>query len=372
MAGNNVRPLKVLFLCAHSELVGGGQQSLIMILRHLDRNRVTPVAVCPAEGGFSREMKELDVPTLFLPLPNPKCPALWRQAIALHRIARLAFREGADFIDGDTVEAGLYAALAARMAGTKSVFHARVSDSGRWWDWLLPKLCDGIICVSKATAERFSPPPGCSVAVIYSGAAPKDFSARDREYLRNRFGIPQDSFCAVFAGQLVKGKRADTLLRAIAKLPSATCLIAGEGPESGPLQLLAEELGIRARTVFTGRLADARDAYGAGDVTVLPTIWKEGLARVIIESMACGRAVLATPLGGNVEALTDGLTGYLIPPDDPDTLARRLAELDADREKLARMSHHAKERALEMFSPRACALNHEEFYLSLSDRGRAK
>jgi|GEM_PF-1587496 len=372
MAGNNIRPLKVMFLCAHSELVGGGQQSLIMILRHLDRNRVEPLVVCPAEGGFSRGMKELDIPTRFLPLPDPKGAAFWKQTAAMHRIARLAFREEADFIDGDTVEAGLYAALAARMAGAKAVFHARVSDSGRWWDWLLPRLCDGIICVSKATTERFSPPVGCRVEVIYSGAAPKNFSARDREYLRNRFGIPQDSFCAVFAGQLVREKGAATLLRAIAKLPSATCLIAGEGPESGPLQLLAEELGIRERTVFTGKLSDARDAYGAGDVTVLPTAWKEGLARVIIESMACGRAVLATPLGGNAEALADGMTGYMIQPDDPDGLARRLAELDADRETLARLGHHAKERALEMFSPRACALSHEEFYISLSDRGRTK
>ena len=92
---------------------------------------------------------------------------------------------------------------------------------------------------------------------------------------------------------------------------------------------LAAELGLADAVGFEGRVEEIRDAYAAGSVVVLSSI-SEGFPYTLIEAMTCGRACVATDVGGVSEALGD--TGRLVPPRDPEAMAAACLELLGDAE----------------------------------------
>jgi glycosyltransferase involved in cell wall biosynthesis len=99
------------------------------------------------------------------------------------------------------------------------------------------------------------------------------------------------------------------------------------------------EEGVGSHVTFHGFVApgEIQRFYRSDDVLVFPSQWDEPFAAVPVEAMAAGMAVVATTAGGTPEAVTDGSTGLLVPPGDPDALAlavRRLAENDVLRLRL--------------------------------------
>ncbi len=100
-----------------------------------------------------------------------------------------------------------------------------------------------------------------------------------------------------------------------------TALIVGApfpGNESHLIRLreLVEQLGVQDRIIFTGELADPRPAYAGMDVLALTSAQPEPFGNVVIEAMGMGLPVIATNIGGSVDQVLDGVTGFLVPPAD--------------------------------------------------------
>jgi glycosyltransferase involved in cell wall biosynthesis len=130
----------------------------------------------------------------------------------------------------------------------------------------------------------------------------------------------------VCVGRLCHQKGQDVLLRAwpavVRQLPAARLVLVGDGPDAERLRAVAP-----GSVEFAGAAHDAAPWYRAADVVVLPSRW-EGMALVPLEAMACGRPVLVTDVDGARESLPPGhLPSCLVPPEDPDALARALAQL---------------------------------------------
>jgi len=109
-------------------------------------------------------------------------------------------------------------------------------------------------------------------------------------------------------------------------LPCLRVLVAGQGPHEAHLRAVAESLDGRGRIRFLGHCPDVRPVLAAADLFVLPS-HREGLPNAVLEAMAVGVPVVATAVDGTGEVVTDGETGLLVPPHDPDALdhARQLA-----------------------------------------------
>jgi len=156
------------------------------------------------------------------------------------------------------------------------------------------------------------------------------------------------------AGRLVRRKGIDTLLRACAALPRSlpppALVVAGDGPDRPRLEALARGLGVPAR--FLGRVPD-RDLpalYSAADLFVLaareePNGDVEGFGLVLLEAAACGTPSVACRSGGVPDAVDDGVSGLLVPPDDPPALAAALTRLLSDEALRRRLSCGARARA---------------------------
>jgi glycosyltransferase involved in cell wall biosynthesis len=171
-------------------------------------------------------------------------------------------------------------------------------------------------------------------------------------------------------GRFTRQKGFDTLIAAMPSLPDVTCVLVGDGPERARLERLADDLGVSDRIVMTGWVEEARNYLASFDLVAQPSRY-EGVPLVMIEAMLAKRAIVACDVGGVSEAVEDGRTGILIPPDDPAALAAALAKLLSDRGLRSEMGERARERALARFTSSAMARSYEALYARVHATARA-
>lgn len=207
-------------------------------------------------------------------------------------------------------------------------------------------LCDAIVVSSRAYLESSDQlrPWSDRCVVIPFGIRAGDFDTIDDAMvrrIRERFG-PR---IVLTAGRLVYYKGFDHLVRAMAKV-DATLIIVGDGPNYSELQRLASVLGVQSRIVFVGRVEDMKAYYHAADVFVLPSVARsEAFGIVQLEAMACRTPVVNTRLATAVPGVSlDGVTGFTVPPADPDALANAINRLLSDSELRSRFADAARNR----------------------------
>lgn len=227
------------------------------------------------------------------------------------------------------------ALLAAQRAGVPLVAGARGSDI-RVRDAISRRLtgrvvreADALLTVSEdlgrlavrdygAKAER--------VHVVPNGCDASIFHPRDRNSARTTLGVPGDARLVVYVGRLVAEKGLRELLEAARQMtpamPNLRIALVGEGPMRAELAALAAQCG--CEVVFAG--AQPPDAVArwmaASNLVTLPS-YSEGHPNVLVEALACGRGVVATPVGG-IPEVVDAASGVLVPPRDAAALAEGL------------------------------------------------
>lgn len=182
--------------------------------------------------------------------------------------------------------------------------------------------------------------PADRIAQVPCGVDLEEFAPGDRLAARRRLGLSADEFIVLQLGRLVPRKGVDNVIRAVGRLgagrPWRLLIVGGEStepdedrtPEIGRLRAVAAESGVSERVTFVGRRDrhELRDYYQAADVFVT-TPWYEPFGITPLEAMACATPVIGASVGGIQHTVMDGLTGYLVPPRDPEVLAERLQDL---------------------------------------------
>lgn len=359
----------VLYVSGFSDIVGGGQLSFFLLLRNLDRSRFRPVVLCPGEGEVSRRVSGMGIETLFLEQPKLRTWKLWeiiRYAASLRRLIRAA---GAGLAHCDTLNSAFLAGLANLFGGIPVVFHARVSGSGGVMDKIVPFLCDRIICVSRAVAARFAGSRYFSdkVRVIYNGVDTAEFTpSLSGDEFRKRNGIPSAVPLVGYCGQLVETKGLAVLIEAFRiiknTVPESRLVLAGRGDFEGGLRAKVRGLNLEDSVIFAGFVENTPQFMAALDVFILPSFWLEGFSRALLEAMACGKPVITTPLGGNIETVVDGKTGYFSPAGSPAILAEKAGSLLRDKDLAGKLGKNARQRAVELFDIRRTAQDIHKLY----------
>lgn len=167
---------------------------------------------------------------------------------------------------------------------------------------------------------------------------------------RRALGLPAQGVLIGSVGRLVPLKRFDALIRAfvVANVP-ARLVIIGDGPERDTLQSLVAQLGAGEQVKLLGQRGDVADLLPLFDIF---TLWSEteGLSCSIAEAMACGLPCVVSDVGGNSELVTQGETGYLVPPQDTAELASRLTALCQDVAQRWRLAKAARSTIEHQFS----------------------
>lgn len=360
---------RILYLHPAAAGLGGAETSLYELVTYLAAHgQAEPVVGLP-DGTLKRKLEAAGINCVKVPM----CPlsksltpwALWHMGRALaqtrEQLHYILDTQCFDLIHANTDQAMLYAVAAGGANRIPLFWHCRdLARLGQLGPWLATRA-DRIIAISNAVAAHISRyvhnksklvtvPNGIRVAYM---TEPTRFEAPQE--LRD---LPSDSYVVGMIGQYVKWKNHAAFLRAAARIhdriPEAlfvmlgTCRSRGAQRYQQSLKSLAAELGIRDRVMFAEPVSDIRPFINHLDCLLHPT-GREPFGRVIIETMAAGRPVVALDQAGPGEIITHGTDGLLVPDDSPEKLADGVIRLHDSPALAKRLGENAAATAKRRF-----------------------
>jgi glycosyltransferase involved in cell wall biosynthesis len=340
---------------------------LYALFKHLPADRFDLHLAADAGRFLVDEIRDLGVPVHFLPLMRSRLNP-W----AVWQLARIARRVQADILHVHGTRAGFYGALAKPLAGLRrSVytvhgfsFHKDIGPAGRSFYLMAERFCarahSRLISVSGTDHDEAIRLGVClpqQIRTIYNAI---DFRAFDpamtNGYLRTTFRLTPEVPLIGTVARLVPQKGVEYFLDMAAHVaerrPEARFIVIGEGSQEQPLRQRARRLGLENRVLFVGPQLRMPECYAGLDVFVLSSLW-EGHPLSLIESLAMERPTVATLTSGSPEIIDHGVTGFLVAPKDPATLAEKVLWLLDHPELGRRMAREGRRRCLARFDEKA-------------------
>ena len=250
--------------------------------------------------------------------------------------------------------------------GKHRVFHIHTpipSSPAPGYERLL-KRSDAVVCCSEYIYNQLInafPSLEEQTFVVHNGVDLKPYGAADVESFRRRWVDSEDALIVLCVGALVPEKGVEFAIQAVSQsvptFPNVRLVIVGSSTLWGGMDgredsISSYERGLRTlakeRPVsFAGKLPRAQmpAAFLAADVVVVPSNCEDSSPLVVYEAMAAGKPVVASGVGGIPEILVDGETGFLVPPGDPEAIARAIAGLARDAALRRQMGLAAQQRA---------------------------
>jgi glycosyltransferase involved in cell wall biosynthesis len=362
---------------------GGAGKQLYLLSTYLNPDAFRPIVaqLIPSPSLSMATGKMGSVETLHLPTKK------FYNLHGLHQIIRLSLlakREKVDIIHTFFEKSEVMGWLASRFSGVPVWITSR-RDLGFVRKGVYRKIFkiaarDCSKCVANCHAIKNNvieqeKLPDEKVSVIYNGL---DFSPymkpSNGDHLRSELGIDNSVHIVGMIADIyfeIKGQKyfLEAARKILKKVSNVKFLLIGEGHLRRKYEEMAYKLGIEKNVFFLGKRSDIPGILSAFDVSVLCST-SEGLSNVIMESMAAGKPVVATNVGGNSEIVIDGVTGYLVPPADSDALATAVIALLQSPDKAKSMGVEGRRVVKEKFSLSEMVENYEKLYRDLVSRNR--
>lgn len=345
----------VLHLCESSD-TGGAESVLISIVEHLDKTKFGSTVCLLSEGWLKDELEARGVETFVIRQPRP-FDFGW--LVRAHRLLR---EKCIDVMHSHEFSTNFHATLLSVVTGIPLI--ATSHGKNYYSDKLRRRVAYRFVArhgkmvavshdLKRFMIERVGIPPE-QISVVHNGIDLKRYSPDDiSSAVRREVGIDAAQYVLGTVGNLFAVKGQVYLLRAFRQVldhaPTSVLLIAGDGDQLMPLQQECQNLGIAERVRFLGFRGDVPRLLQAFDVFVLPSL-SEGLPLSILEALSLERAIVATNVGGNSEIIENGLNGYLVPPADPDSIAKAILRLLGDPALATRLGRAGRNRVEEAFS----------------------
>lgn len=364
--------------------VGGAQRILAMQADWLQRkgHRVTIVFFYDKEQLYSDWQARF--PSTVITLDAWRPDAAWLRnffylARGVLRLFRLLLRERISVFESFTHHSnliGLPIAWLARVPVRIATHHGRVKMSPgleRIHGLIVNcGLASCLVAVSGGIRRRAVYAEGISpqrVTVIHNGIEPPSFKTQPTHAgnkMRDELQVTCGGHLVLAVGRLAEPKGHIYLLQAVphilARFPKAIFAIAGDGPLREALHEEAHKLGIERTMRFLGTRSDVTELQSAADVFVLPSI-SEGLPLALLEAMAMGLPVVATELEELDNVVVNGVTGFLVPTENPDSLAKTIIHLLENKGLRACIGAAAKELVESKYSSNRMCEQYENLFL---------
>jgi D-inositol-3-phosphate glycosyltransferase len=215
----------------------------------------------------------------------------------------------------------------------------------------------------KSQLEFLYKAPSSKISVIPPGVDTRHFYPIPKDEAKEVVGVPEDSHTILFVGRIEPLKGIDKLIQAISIIqnngelrccPHNLVIIGGEpnakseemNAEMARLQDMVEDLGIENFVIFLGKQDQQLLPYyySASEIVVMPSHY-ESFGMVALEAMACGTPVIASQVGGLAFLVRDGETGFVVPGNDVQMLAKRIVELIKDKDLRNKLGNKSAEYA---------------------------
>lgn len=386
--------IKILILIDHLYGLGGSERNLLQIITHLDHSKFSFI-ICPLDSDDNHIVKELKHKgAKVFPLQVKRIYGLsgLRQAFRLRRILK---ENEIDIIQTIHFASDVYGTLIAKWAGVPVIISSRRDMGYKFvglmhhnpgWHLLLMrrvlnKHVQKFISVSEKVRQTISESeniPLDKIVTIYNSIDVTSFpDSCDRNNLAKQIGLdPQAPIIGTIANlRPIKGLEyfihaAGTVIKSS---PSCQFIVVGYEGSSGESEIehyykkllqLCRDLGLTTNFYFLGYAENSAPLVSIMDIFVLSSL-SEGFSNSLLEAMAAKKAVVATDVGGNAEALVHKESGILIPARDADALARSISKLIEDENLRKELGEKARERIEKYFSIERMVQTLESLYESL-------
>jgi glycosyltransferase involved in cell wall biosynthesis len=271
---------------------------------------------------------------------------------------------------------GLAAAYAPAVPGLRWAIQALAWTYGTW----LARRCQGIVVPSRVMADLIADRNGLRAHVIGNGVDLQSFHPQgapgEADALRARYGLSPELPVILYVGRLDVEKRADLVLRAAAgpvRAGQAQLVLSGDGRQRRGLERLAERLGIRRQTHFTGFVTAGDDLAGlyrlASAFAIASEVETQGVA--VLEAAASGLPVVTVRATAMPELVEHAVSGFLAAPGDHAAMGAHLSELLAQPHRARAMGLAGREKMARSHSHALTLDQHDALYLTAGARPRA-
>ena len=375
---NNYSPPPLIAHVIYRLGVGGLENGLVNLINHIPQDRYRHVIIClKGFTDFSERIKRNDVKVFDL---NKRDGLNFNWYISLYRLLKdlkpdIVHTRNFSTLEGQIV--ATFANIPARVHGEHGRDISDLEGKNRKYNLLrkcIRPLIHQFITVSKDLerwlAKTINVNPIC-IKQIYNGVDNQRFKPRLE---LNAISIPSsfltsNTFVIGSVGRMARVKDYLSLIQAflilIKQIPQGETdlrlLIVGDGESREACRVMLQQAGIEHLAWLPGERSDVSELMQLFDIFVLPSL-AEGISNAILEAMSCGLPVIATSVGGNVELVIDSQTGKLIPPSNPEALAKSLLEYYYDQEMLIEHGQAARQLIEDKFSIDSMVLNYLDVY----------
>jgi glycosyltransferase involved in cell wall biosynthesis len=237
------------------------------------------------------------------------------------------------------------------VASRRVDFHIRRNALSRW----KYRQVECFICASEAIRQMLVSDgiPHERTVTVHEGVDIEHVRAAPPARVHEEFWLPHDAPIVGNVAALVPHKGQRYLIEAatlvLRQVPDARFVIAGDGELRPQLERQVKEHRLEKHVILAGFRPDVLSLHRAFDIFVMSSV-TEGLGTSLLDAMACGKPIVGTTAGGIPEVVADGVTGLLVPPRDPEALARALVTLLKDRGLRVQFGAAALARVRERFS----------------------
>jgi len=366
--------------------VGGSYYSLLYLIRSLDKSKYDPVVMFYENNDIIQKFVDENCRVVIYDKPvgrtlNPMHPALGIPVqitqraynfvtVSLTPLVNFIYfiiKHNIDLVHlNNSASMGWEWLLASKLLGKKCITHERGFMKFSRVAIQRSRYFDKIICISDAVRKSLHM-NGLkeNVVTIYNGIDLNEFTGRikkNAESVRNEFGVYGATPLIGMVGNFREWKGQRIVVESLAiiksKYPEIVCLLVGDVATTNAadikyFQEIKKEIHARRldkNVIITGYRGDVPDLMNACDIILHSSVEPEPFGRVVIEAMLLRKPVIATRHGGPEEIIDDGVSGYLIPPGNADSLAEKVDFLLQHTETGKGIGENAFRRVAEKFS----------------------
>ena len=365
--------------CIHGLSLGGAERHLLKVFKSIDRRRFQPMLFCLGSASSLHLLQELERLRVELVNIGLEGKHSWANLKRLLGMAVTMRRRHVKVVHGYLLEGNLVGVLMGRVAGVPVCIASKRSNAERfttvqyWLSYLTNRLATKVTANSVAVrdfAVRVERCPRRKLAVVPNGTeiGTSTLSLAARAGLKTQWAIPQDAYVVGTVARFFWKKGYEHFLQmaslVLEKRPKVYFVAIGDGPLKGSMEETARQMGIAERVVFVGWQADAALKMQVFDLYVCPSII-EGMSNALLEAMANGLPVVATAVGGNLETVTEGITGLLVPPANPSAMADAVIKFVDDPVLGLRLGEAGRLLVASKYTTKAMIRRMEDLYDSL-------
>jgi len=367
-----------VMLVVNSLCRGGAERQVVELAKGLDRQRFDPIVTTLYSGrALEQELIDSGIPLVSLERRR-------KDLATLPKFVRLLRRERIQIIQPYLTPATFYGLTASLIARTQ-VRIGTLRGAGdeqvrgittrfyRFAETRLMRTADAVVPNSEAGRSDLVAqgiPPGI-IRVIYNGVNSDRVRVREDEVAESQrlLRLPEGARVVGVIARLDKEKDHEMLLHAAARVRALRSdtyfVIVGEGVLRPKLEALAARLGLASHVRFVGEHSRVAPFLHRFDLAVLSSSSGEGCSNFLLESMAMGKPVVCTDVGGNRELITHGVSGFLVPPGATKQFANHILTILDEPVRARAMADAGRRRFQSQFTLESMVTQYEEMYQEL-------